>query len=644
MSVLRFSVFELDPAVPELRRSGRRVHLQVMPLRVLQMVLEHPNELVPRDAFFARLWPNDETGILDDNLNTAVRKLRLALNDSAQAPRFIETVPKRGYRFIGEVAEDPPKRDGSTESVAAAQEVPGPVAVLAVNPITAIEPVAQTARPRLQVLIAASVVALAIAVLGVVGMRIYKSPTADPIRVPAPTSASRTLAVLPFLNESGRPEDEYFSHGLTEEVIDRLSRAGGLRVVSRTSTFALQGKNLDANSIGQMLGAESLVEGSVRREGDRLRISARLVNAHDGYQLWSETYDRRLDDVLAIQEEIALAITDTLTGQLLGERGAGTSNVPVANSLAYDHYLKGRFHWHQRTQQSLRTAATHFEEAVKHAPKYAPAWAGLADAYAVLGFYDFLPPAEAFPKAQEAARRALDLDPRNASAEATMGYAALYYDWNIATAETRFRHAIALDPNNTKAHQWYGNLLTAAGRFEEAEREMRRAQQLEPLSMIASAALGWSLYHAGRHEEALDQYRLTLAMDPNFELAYLWSGWALEELERYDDALAMLEDAVKRSGGSGLSLASLARLHALRGERAQAERILMQLKSSKDYVPSYEISKAWLALGASAEADEWLQRAFEQHSHSLVFLRVDPQLAKHRQEPGLERVAARVGR
>jgi TolB-like protein/DNA-binding winged helix-turn-helix (wHTH) protein/Tfp pilus assembly protein PilF len=615
VSLLRFSVFELDPAVPELRRNGRRVHLQEMPLRVLQMLLERPNELIPREAFFARLWPDDETGILDDNLNTAVRKLRLALNDSAHHPRFIETVPKRGYRFIGALVED------AVPEKAAAPTIPAP----------------QTAKRRVPILIAAAVI-LAIATLGV-WLQSHKSPTDG---APAPATAARTLAVLPFLNASGRAEDEYFSDGLTQEVIDRLCRIEGLRVVSRTSAFALKGKSLDANEIGRMLGVESFVEGSVRREGDRLRISAHLVNARDGYQLWAETYDRQLDDVLAIQEDIALAIADTLTGQLLGERNAALSVAPVVNPLAYDHYLKGRFNWHRRTQVSLRTAATHFEQAVELAPKYAPAWAGLADAYAVLGFYDFLSPSEAFPKAQEAARRALELDPQNASAEATLGYAALYYEWNIPKAETRFRRAIALDPNNTKAHQWYGNLLTAAGRFKEAEQEIRRAQQLEPLSVIASAALGWSLYYAGRYEDALDQYRITLALDANFELAHLWSGLALEALGRYDEALSMLEDAAKRSGGSGISLASLARLRALRGERTQAELILTQLKDSKGYVPAYEIGKAWFALGANDEADRWLQRAFDERSHSLVFLRVDPQLAKHREEPAFTRVAAQM--
>jgi TolB-like protein/Flp pilus assembly protein TadD len=486
------------------------------------------------------------------------------------------------------------------------------------------------------------VAALALAVLAV-GALAYFLIAGRSEEQPAASTAERgTLAVLPFVNATDDPADEYFSHGLTEELMDRLARTGKLRVVSRTSAFALKGQNLGAREVGEMLGVAALVEGGVRRDGERVRINVRLVSARDGYQLWSETYDRRLTDVIGVQEEIAQSIAKTLAGQLGGEARVETSEASLADPVAYDHYLKGRFYWHRRTEQGLRAAVDHFGAAVQHAPEYAPAWAGLGDAYAVLGFYDYLPPGEAFPKAQEAAQRALQLDPDNASAEATLGYAALYFDWNLASAEERFRRSIALDPHNSKAHQWYGNLLTAAGRFDEAEREMRRAQQLEPLSLIASAALGWSLYHSGRHELALEQYRLTLALDPEFELAYLWSGWALEALGRYDEALAMLQDAVRRSQGSGLSTASLARVHALRGERAEAESVLEKLIGSDSYLPAYDIGKAWLALGDSKQADQWLQRAFEQRSHSLVFLRVDPQLSAHREDPALQKLTARL--
>jgi TolB-like protein/DNA-binding winged helix-turn-helix (wHTH) protein/Tfp pilus assembly protein PilF len=619
----RFGVFELDPSVPELRRNGRRVHLQEMPLRVLEMLLERPQELVPRDVFFSRLWPHDHSGILDDNLNTAIRKLRLALDDSAHHPRFIETVPRRGYRFVAPVSHD--------EEAAVSE----PLETRA----------AQTEKPGTRVRLAPALVVIAVTgVISATALVLHiREDTTPEAAVTATNEEIRTLAVLPFLNASGNPADEYFSDGLTEELTDSLSRSGDLRVVSRTSAFSLKGKGIGAQEIGRILGVDSLVEGSVRRDGKRLRISVHLVDAGNGYQLWSETYDRRMNDVFEVQQEIALSVANTLTGRLPGPAGAGELAVQVTDAVAYDLYLKGRFYWHRRTAGGLHSAVEYFEEAVARAPDYAPVQVGLGDAYAVLGFYDYLPPEEAFPKAQAAARRALELDPDNAPAQATLGYAALYYDWDLEEAESRFLRSIELDPGYSKARQWYANLLTAAGRFDEAEREMRRAQQLEPLSLIASAALGWVHYFAGEPELALEQYRLTLGLDPDFELAYLWSGWALEELGKYDEALEMLEEAVARSGGSGISKASLARLHALRGGREEAERHLAELLGSEGYVPSYEISKAWYALGKPEEASEWLQRALEQRSHSLVFLRVDPQLAAQQGDASFVRLLARVG-
>lgn len=625
MSLLRFGVFELDPAVPELRRRGRHVHLQEMPLRALEMLLERPDELVSRETFFAHLWPNDDSGILDDNLNTTMRKLRLALNDSAHHPRYIETVPKRGYRFVAPVSTD--------------DEAPPPAAPAPGDPVPA-----QSARRRfwgrrtifsvvVSLLLAAAVAAVLLLGLG------ERARDTD-----AAASGGRfaTLAVLPFVNASGDPADEYFSDGLSEELMGRLARSQELRVVSRTSAFALEDADLDAREIGRILGADALVEGSVRHDGERLRISVHLVDSSNGYQLWSQTYDRRIGDVFAVQEDIALSVANTLTGRLLAPAEAEALTVPATDPVAYDLYLKGRFYWHRRTEDGLRAALEFFREAVERAPDYAPALVGLGDAYAVLGFYDYLAPDDSFPRAQEMARRTLQIDPRNASAHATLGYAALYYDWDLEEAEAQFRESIALRPGYSKAHQWYANLLTAAGRFEEAEREMRRAQQLDPLSLIASAALGWVRYFAGRQEEALEQFRITLALDEDFQLAYLWSGWSLEALGKYDEAVVMIEEAVARSDGSGISMASLARVQALRGERSEAERVLTELLESGTYVPSYEIAKAYLALGQRELAAEWLQRAVEQRSHSLVFLKVDPQLASFRDDPVFARLAAEL--
>lgn len=625
VSLLRFGVFELDPAVPELRRQGRRVHLQEMPLRALEMLVERPGELIPRDAFFAHLWPDDHSGILDDNLNTAIAKLRLALNDSAHHPRYIETVPKRGYRFVAPVAAD--------EASPAAP--PSPVEAVAA------EPAGRRFWTRRMILGAAVSLLLAGVVLAtlLLGLNTRSRETRA-----AAAPRFESLAVLPFVNASGNPDDDYFSDGLSEELMGRLARSEDLRVVSRTSSFALEDEGLDAREIGRILGADALVEGSMRRDGERLRISVHLVDASNGYQLWSQTYDRRIDDVFAVQQDIALSVANTLAGGLLEPAEARALSAPGTDPVAYDLYLKGRYYWHKRTEDGVRAAVDFFEEAVERAPDYAPALVGLGDAYAILGFYDFIPPAEAFPRAQAMARRTLEIDPHNASAQATLGYAALYYDWDLVTAEGHFRESIALRPDYSKAHQWYANLLTAAGRFEEAEQEMRRAQQLDPLSLIASAALGWVRYYAGHHEEALAQLRLTLALDEDFELAYLWSGWSLEALGRYDEAIAMLEEAVTRSEGSGISLAALARVQALRGNRTEAERLLSELLESGGYVPSYEIAKAYLALGQAERTAEWLQRAVDERSHSLVFLEVDPQLAPMRESELFTRLRAQIQR
>jgi TolB-like protein/DNA-binding winged helix-turn-helix (wHTH) protein/Tfp pilus assembly protein PilF len=621
---LRFSGFELDSSVPELRRAGRRVHLQEMPLRVLEMLLEQPDELVPREAFFARLWPDDHSGILDDNLNTAVRKLRLALDDSAHHPRFIETVPKRGYRFIAAVVREEERTQA--EGTADAQRLANAALPSAGR------------RPRIRSIVSLATVAAAVAMAATaIMLRLDNGEVAR-----APRGNFSTLAVLPFVNTGADPADEYFGNGLAEELMDRLSRAEGLRVVSRTSAFAFKDTAVGAQEIGRILGADSLVEGSVRRDGERLRINVRLVDSRNGYQLWSETYDRGMDDVFEVQDDIALSVADTLVGHLLGPADTHRLAPPAIDPLAYDAYLRGRYFWHRRTEKGAHSAVEHFENAVERAPEYAPAWAGLGDAYAVMGFYDFLAPADAFPGAQEAARRALALDPENASAEATLGYVALYYDWNLDEAEARFLESIKRDPGDSKAHQWYGNMLTAAGRFDEAEREMRSAQQLDPLSLIASTALGWARYHAGHPDEALAQYRLTLELDPDFELAYLWGGRALEALGDYEAAMEMVNEGVSRSGGGAGSLASLARLHALRGEREEAERLLAELLDSDAYVPAYEIAKAWFALGEEEKAEQWLQRAFDQRSHSMVFLRVDPQLAAQQDDASFLRLAALV--
>ncbi|MCK7596633.1 tetratricopeptide repeat protein [Microbulbifer sp. CAU 1566] len=619
MATLCFGEFELDTERQRLLRRGRVVAVQEQPLRLLLLLLARPGELVTREQVCRDFWPDDVSGILDDNLNTLVRKLRQALGDSARSSRFIETIPRQGYRFVAPVTTG---EDASESTGTVTPDKPAPVNT----------PLSPNHRRSLAVIAGSLLMAFA--------FFIYQL-------VPFPESGKNaprhfeSVAVLPFVNASEDYQRDYFSDGLADDILNRLSGFPGLHVVSRTSSFSLQQSGLDARGIGKLLATDALVEGSVRRDGEQLRINVRLVDTSNGYQLWSRSYQRELTDIFSVQEDIALQVASALAGKLqsgrdLGPRAAGIS------SAAYDNYLKGRFYWHRRSERDLKAAVEYFEQAIALAPEYAPAWAGLADALAVLGFYDYLPPAEAFTRARGAARRTLQLDPANASAEANLGYVALYHDWDLAEAEARFLQAIAFKPDSSKAHQWYANLLVAAGRFDEAEREMRKATELDPLSLIANAALGWVLYHAGAHQAALEQLALVEELNPEFELVYLWRGWTQEAMGDYPGAIASLRENVARSGGSAIGVASLARVLALSGNREEAVTLLKGLNTPDAYLPSYEMAKAYLALAGPEAAGTWLQRAYDQRSHSMVFLNVDPQLAAIRETSDYQKLVAQV--
>ena len=465
---------------------------------------------------------------------------------------------------------------------------------------------------------------------------------------PAVGDPMRSVAVLPFANVGADPENEYFSDGMTEELITALGTVEGLAVASRTSAFVYKGRAVDVREIGRTLGVDAVVEGSVRKAGQKLRINAQLVSTASGHRLWSDTYDREADDVFAIQEEIARAIVARMTGALAGVADPVAAQRSTRDSEAYDLYLRGRFAWHQRTKEGLVRAIDYFQRSVERAPMYARAHAGLGDAYAVSAFYDYLAPRDAYPKAEASARRALEIDPLLAAPHATLGYILTYYHLDWPRAEAEFQRALSIDPDYSTAHQWYANLLTVAGRFEEAERAMRRAQEADPLSLIANAALGWSFYLAGRHAEAVEQCRGTLALDPNYALAHLWGGWALDALGQPQEARRWIARAMEISPGNELARLSLARHLALSSagaDRDSARMILREIEgraSAGEYAPSYEIAKVHLALDDRPEALRWLTRAAEERSHSRAFLRVDPQLRSLRGDPAFEKLVVRV--
>jgi TolB-like protein/DNA-binding SARP family transcriptional activator/Flp pilus assembly protein TadD len=494
---------------------------------------------------------------------------------------------------------------------------------------------APSRRPARRWLIAAAVIAV---VVFVAGLRAFWSRPADV------TAASvQSVAVLPFADLSATRDQEYFGAGIAEELSTQLGRIPGLKVAARTSASAFKGTDPDVKAIGKALNVDAIVEGSVRQDEGRLRIAVRLVDARGGYQIWAETWDRSGRDVLETQHEIATAVLRVLRPDdfaHLAPRPPARSIDPVA----YDLYLQGRYYWHQRTGDSLKHAASAFERAVALAPHYAEAHSGVADAYAVLGFYDHLPPRDAFPRAKAAAVRALQLDDRLAEAHASLGYVALYYDWDWHAAERSLTRAIELNPSYSIGHQWLANYLVARGRFDEAVAAMRRAQETDPLSLIASAALGWIHYYRRDYASAVQQCRRTLDLNPKFEQAWLWGGSAEEAAGRYGEALEMLRHAADISHRSAIVLTALGRAHALSGDVPAARAILAELRRDHaDYLPAYEMAKLHVALGERPEALAWLQRAYEQRSHSMAFLAVDPQLDPLRADPAFRELIVKTG-
>jgi len=450
--------------------------------------------------------------------------------------------------------------------------------------------------------------------------------------------------VLPFANLSGDRADEYFSDGITEELIATLARVEGMQVASRSSVFAYKGRSDDVREVARRLGVAAVLEGSVRRSGRTLRITAQLVSAETGYDLWSESFDREHADVFAIQEEIAGAIVRRLRGGAPTSRAVPLAEQSTRDAEAYDLYLRGRHAWHRRTRQGLIDARDYFGRAVARAPAFARAYVGLADAYAVSAFYDHLDPREAYPAAERAAARALALDSSLAAAHATFGYLRTYYRLDWPAAERSFQRAIALDPGYSTAPQWYGNLLTVAGRYDEAERAFRAAQEADPLSLVAIAGLAWVYHYAGRWDDAVAQAERAVALNPAFELAHLWGGMALERAGRRREARAWLGRADSLSGGTALTQLSLAQLlasdpaPAVRDSARAIVRGFEARRARGEYVPAFEIAKVHLALGDRPAALRWLARAVDDRSHSRAFLRTDPQLAALRGDAEFERL------
>jgi TolB-like protein/Tfp pilus assembly protein PilF len=436
--------------------------------------------------------------------------------------------------------------------------------------------------------------------------------------------------VLPFVNMSNDPDNEFFSDGITEELINALTRVKGLRVTSRTSVFAFKGRDQDVREIGQRLNVSAVLEGSVRRAGNRLRVTAQLVNAADGYHLWSESYDRQLADVFEVQDELSRSIVNTLRPKLVGE-DSGPLVLPATSSVeAYTAYLKGRYFWNKRTLEGYRRGIEYFEQALTKDPNYALAYTGIADCWAMLAFDYFggVSPAEGMPRAKAAALKALELDDSLAEARSPLAVVAMLYDWDYVGSEQQFRRALQIKPGYFPARLWYSFMLSVTGRHEEAIELIRRTAELEPLSLIVHQAVARILHYAGRDEEALEHCYRLIEMDPSYVTGYETLTRPLLVLGRYQEALEAALEGVERSGRWSLLLAAQGHVYGRMGRRDEALAVLAELEAQarQRYVPRYHIALVYYGLRDEADALRELERSVQERSGVVAWAKVDPHI------------------
>ena len=490
--------------------------------------------------------------------------------------------------------------------------------------------------------IVALTIVLAVVATGLLIFQFVRPRSTSPS---AATISNKSIAVLPFDNLSGDPQNAYFSEGVQDEILTRLAKIAELKVISRTSTQRFKSAPNDLRQIAQQLGVENILEGSVQKANDQVRVNVQLINALTDAHLWADTYDRKLTDIFAVETEIAKTVADVLQAKLTGSEQHVIAARPTANSEAHQLYLKGRFFWNKRTGNDLKKSIDYFQQAIAADPNYALAYAGVADAYVFLPGYTAGSPQDCYPKAKAAAKKALELDDTLAEAHTTLAIALLLYDFDFAQAIREFQHAIELNPNYATAHQQYGNIgLIDLGRFDDAIAEGNRAAELDPLSLVINADVGANYYYARRYDEAIAQLRKTLEMDPGYYYAYITLGEALEMKGAGDTAIAEYQKARALNDDPSV-LGLLAHAYAASGTKTEALKILDQLKalSKQRYVAAYSFTLVYLGLGDKEEALHWLEQSYQDRAGGdIEGIRVDPFLDSLRGDPRFEALAEKV--
>ena len=612
----RFGSFEMDLRAGELRKHGVRIRLQTQPSQILGMLLERPGEVVTREELRQTLWPGDTFVDFDHGLNNAINRLREALGDSAESPRFLETLPRRGYRFIAAVESiAPPSPQDSKPQVEDSSTSKS----------------SRRARPWIVAGAGAAALLVLLVSLNTGGVRQRLLRVSAARRI-------QSIAVLPLENLSGDPSQEYFVDGMTDELITQLAQIGGLRVISRTTSMQYKGTRKSVPEIGRELHVDGIVEGTVFRSGEQVRISAQLVDCSTDQHVWAQSYERDVRDILALQKEVAGGVARQIRANLLpGEQPR------AVNPQAYEAYLRGRHDLNAATSQAdLEDSIANFRSALGKDPQFALAYSGLALSYLAQADY-YLAPHEVMPKAEEAARKALELDDGLSEAHDALGYVELIYRWDWPAAQQHLQRAIELNPGNALAQDHYANYFSALGRHAEAFATSERARALDPLSLLIQANNGMYFFLGRDYDRAIEVEHKALELDAKCYTCRTYLAIALAQSRRLPEALKEAR-LVRLSEANPLDVATATTAIAAAGQRAEAEASLQRLLQlgKQRWVCPYELGTTYLALGDKEQALRELENAYQAHSICMVWAKDDPRLDPLRSEPRFQAILQRM--
>jgi len=616
--ILRFGVFEVDVRKGELRKQGVRVKLQDQPFHVLTLLLQRPGEVVSREELRSHIWGSDTFIDFDNGLNTSINKLREALDDSSETPRFIETLPRRGYRFIVPV-EKSDERGRFTEPVSRQ-----------VNRVPT-----NRSSSRRKTILAASGLALAAALALAIWLAFFKIKA----------EVTDSLAVLPFANNSPDPDSEYLSDGITENLINNLSQIPNLRVMARSTVFRYKGTDADPQRVGNDLHVHAVLTGRLLQHGNTLIVQAELIDVTTGAQIWGGQFNRKAEDVFALQDDLSQEIAGKLRLRLTGEEKQRMAKRNTENAEAYQFYLKGRYYWNKRSPDGALAAINYFQEATDKDPAYALAYVGLADTYVYLSFLNVVPPRDAMPTAKAMAAKALEIDGQLAEAHVSLGYISYTYDWDWPAAGRHFGQALTLNPTYTIAHTFYPFYLSSSGRSQEALAVAKKALDLDPASPSLNQSLAVQFYFARQFDQAIAQCHKTVEMDPNFAFAYQVLGQAYLAKGMNREAVPVLEKYSTVSRASADALALLGYSHARLGERGQALRMLEQLKeaSKERFVPAFFFALVYAGLEDKDQAFTWLEKGYDERYTRFAYLKLEALWDPLRSDQRFSDLVRRVG-